>query len=174
VGEDPPFRSAYEHLETDPSPLHFKGSPAHPGERWVTERIVEIYEINHGKLPAIGVLVPRVEDVRKVAVALRALLQEHNIEVEACEDGHVLGDAERVRVFAVEHIKGLEFESAFFLGIDEMAEAAPDLVARYLYVGLSRARSFLGIVYTSQFPRRLQSVRSHFADRESFRYNEAV
>lgn len=168
VGEEPPFRSAYQHLETDPAPLYFKSSLSHPSEQWVAERVVEIYEINRGKLPAVGILVPKVEDVRKVASSLQTILQDHNIEIEACEDGNVLGDSERVRVFAVEHIKGLEFESAFFVDVDEMAEAAPDLVARYLYVGLSRARSFLGITFSTQFPRRLLPIKGHFSDRTTF------
>jgi len=73
-----------------------------------------------------------------------------------------------VRVFAVEHIKGLEFEAVFYANIDQMAEKATNLIERYLYVGLSRARSFLGMTYTTQFPRRLDCVRGHFPDQETF------
>jgi hypothetical protein len=67
-----------------------------------------------------------------------------------------------VRIFPVEHIKGLEFEAVFYVGLDRMAEIHKDLIEKYVYVGLSRARSFLGVVFERQFPIRLKCIERHF------------
>jgi len=48
----------------------------------------------------------------------------------------------QVRVFDVQHIKGLEFEAVFFVGLDRLAKREPDIFAKYLYVGATRAALF--------------------------------
>ena len=95
-------------------------------------------------------------------------LYENSINVEGSANGLSLGNVNRVRVFPVGDIKGLEFEAAFFVDIDRMAEKSPTLIDKFLYVGLSRARSFMGVTYSTQFPRKLSCVRKHFADQRSF------
>lgn len=50
-----------------------------------------------------------------------------------------------MRVFSIEHIKGLEFEAVFFADVDRLAEAQPELFDRYIYVGATRAATFLGL-----------------------------
>ena len=90
------------------------------------------------------------------------------IEVEGAREGNNLGNPARVRVFPVECIKGLEFEAVFHVGLDRMAEIHKELIDKYVYVGLSRARSFLGIAYERQFPQRLQCIQQHFLGRVAF------
>jgi superfamily I DNA/RNA helicase len=74
----------------------------------------------------------------------------------------IVGDAREVRVFDIQHIKGLEFEAVFFVGIDRMAERMPDLFQRYLYVGLTRAATYLGITCDSTLPSALDALRQYF------------
>jgi DNA helicase IV len=50
-----------------------------------------------------------------------------------------------VRVFDVQHIKGLEFEAVFFVDVDKLALERPDLFDKYLYVGATRAATYLGL-----------------------------
>ena len=67
-----------------------------------------------------------------------------------------------MRVFDVQHIKGLEFEAVFFLGIDMLAERAPALFDRYLYVGTTRAATYLGVHCEGDLPHVLQSLEPQF------------
>ena len=67
-----------------------------------------------------------------------------------------------MRVFSVQFIKGLEFEAVFFVGVDRMAALTPGLVDRFIYVGLSRARSFLAVTTQGEFPDELRHVASLF------------
>jgi hypothetical protein len=56
----------------------------------------------------------------------------------------------------------LEFESVFFVGIDHLTESHPDLFDKYLYVGSTRAATYLGLTCTGSLPKVLESLRSHF------------
>ena len=80
----------------------------------------------------------------------------------ACEEGKALGQGSDVRVFDIQHIKGLEFEAVFFVGVDQLAEQKNDLFDRYLYVGATRAASYLGMVCYGKLPEKIQTLSSLF------------
>lgn len=167
----PNFRSAHESSTDDPEPLWYRPTEGNPATKWLAERIVEICDLCSGRLPTTAILVPTKNEVHAVCTDLRELLGPHGIEVQASEDGQALGDGERVRIFPIEFIKGLEFEVAFYVGLDQMAAVHKELVDKYFYVGLSRARSFLGVTCErspKQLPKTLQLVHQHFSDRVSF------
>ncbi len=129
--------------------------------RWLATRIIEIEEAVR-ELPSIAVLVNREADVRPVAEALGEALLDNNIRVIPCPDGQVRGREGAVRVFNVEHIKGLEFEAVFFVGVDTLAANLPDLFDKYLYVGATRAASYLGLTCSGSLPDRLQPLEALF------------
>jgi superfamily I DNA/RNA helicase len=163
VGRPAPFEAGFAASPDDPEPLHHR-TPSHDSAaQWLCKRVGEIYEICGQLLPSIAVLVPSEEEVAPLADLLREpLLEAYGIETEACLDGRILGTQTKVRVFSVQFIKGLEFEAVFFIGADRMAKIAPSLVERFLYVGLTRARSFLGVTTTSGFPSELAHVSNFF------------
>jgi DNA helicase IV len=67
-----------------------------------------------------------------------------------------MGQENDVRVFDVQHIKGLEFEAVFFVGIDRLAARKPVLFDKYLYVGATRAAVYLGLtVEDAELPPKL-------------------
>lgn len=68
-----------------------------------------------------------------MADALNATLAAHNIQVIACREGQAVGQESNVRVFDIQHIKGLEFEAVFFVSIDQLATLHPALFDKYLY-----------------------------------------
>lgn len=74
-----------------------------------------------------------------------------------------VGDPREVRVFDVNNVKGMEFEAVFFVGIDDLAARIPDLFARFLYVGLTRAATYLGVTCDGSLPSSLSTLRRHFA-----------
>lgn len=130
---------------------------------WLAARIKEIEKSVH-KLPSIAVLMNDEEAVRSVAEALKRALEDQNIQVIPCPDGQVRGRDSAVRVFNVQHIKGLEFEAVFFVGIDKLAESHPDLFEKYLYVGATRAATYFGMTCEKDFPAELDSIRDLFRD----------
>ncbi|GHY51174.1 ATP-dependent DNA helicase Rep [Vibrio cholerae] len=140
---------------------------------WLSERITEINNaVNHvgssGStiVPTIAVLVKDESLVEPIARDLNVHLEDVSLTAEACRNGKSLGETKGVRVFSVEHIKGLEFEAVFFIGIDELAILYPETYEKYLYVGVTRAATYLGMTCSNRLPSSLEPLRSLM--RESF------
>ena len=128
---------------------------------WLSQRIQEIEQTMRG-LPSIAVFVNSEEEVSSVATALKDELADQHISVIPCRDGYVRGSESAVRVFNIEHIKGLEFEAVFFVGIDKLVENRPDLFDKYLYVGATRAATYLGITCEQDLPSMMEGLRKLF------------
>lgn len=128
---------------------------------WLADRMREI-ETREGRLPSIAVLVNSEDQLEPLTQALNAALIEINYKAEACKDGKSLGSRETVRVFDIKHIKGLEFEAAFFVDMDALVDAKPDLYGKYLYVGSTRAATYFGLTFRQKIPPQLQILEKHF------------
>jgi hypothetical protein len=146
------------------APTFYQGVDAQDQSRWIANRIEEI-SLLHQDLPSIAVFVPDEAHVAAVALELRTALSETNIEVMACPDGKVLGRDQHVRVFSVDHIKGLEFEAAFFHSVQDLAGDQPDLFDKFLYVGATRAATFLGLTASGALPPILEQITLGLPDR---------
>lgn len=97
---------------------------------WTASRIIEVENILH-RLPSTAVFVNSEDEVEHVSELLEQLLNSKNINVEACKDGRMLGEGQNVRVFSIEHIKGLEFEVVFFVSIDTLYSMDPELLPSF-------------------------------------------
>ena len=144
TGQDEPELPAF--LENEGvSPVLGMGLTALPDlAEWLASRINEIERFSDG-LPSIAVLVNREDELQPLADALNDALAEQAIRAIACPKGQAIGPENDVRIFEVQHIKGLEFEAIFFVNIDALAQAEPDLFERFIYVGATRAATFLGL-----------------------------
>ena len=131
---------------------------------WLAARVGEIERFTH-VLPSIAVLVSEEDDVVPLADALDGFLSSKNIRAIPCARGNMAGQDNDVRVFDVQHIKGLEFEAVFFVGIDRLAEHQPELFDKYLYVGTTRAAMYLGLVTGApELPSRVRSLQAQFIE----------
>lgn len=128
---------------------------------WLADRIREI-ERFVGQLPSTAIFVNTEDDVAPLADALNITLAEHNIQVIACREGQAVGQESNVRIFDIQHIKGLEFEAVFFVSIDQLATLHPALFDKYLYVGTTRAATYLGVTCQGSLPSAIESLRPHF------------
>jgi hypothetical protein len=127
--------------------------------RWLAERIREIVDASNGVMPTIAVLMPHEDGLDDMADALTEELRPVSIKACSYRNGVARGLDQDVRVFSVEHIKGLEFEAVFFLGVDQLAEREADLFGRYLYVGATRAATYLGLTTSdAALPEALQPI----------------
>ncbi len=130
---------------------------------WLAERIAEVESLT-GRLPSIAVLVNDEEQVIPLAAELDTALASSNIRCEPCPGGLARGQDNDVRVFDIRHIKGLEFEAVFFVGVDELARREPDLFDKFLYVGATRAATYLGLTCAGQeLPPTLTAIENLFA-----------
>jgi hypothetical protein len=128
---------------------------------WLMSRIHEI-DLMLQRSTTIAVLVNEEADVEPLAIALNDRLEEISLSAVACKDGKVVGNDRDVRVFDIRHIKGLEFEAVFFVGLDETIAKHPDLFAKFLYVGATRAANYLGVTFARSFPKQVANLAPHF------------
>jgi hypothetical protein len=124
---------------------------------WIAVRIAESEAIS-GTVPSIAILVDAEERVLPLSRAMNDALSHTNITSVPCQGGLSVGQDNQVRVFDVRHIKGLEFEAVFFVGLDRLARDEPDLLAKYLYVGATRAALFLGLTVEEQMPQAIRGL----------------
>ena len=130
--------------------------------RWLRNRIREV-ERALGKVPSIAIFVDGDAQINRLVTTLRPLLLEHNLDVVGCKEGKVVGTDGQIRVFDVQHIKGLEFEAVFFVGVDALSQRLPDLFDKYLFVGSTRAATYLGLTCEGTLPSVLEPLRTHFS-----------
>lgn len=128
---------------------------------WLAQRIREIEQFLE-QMPSIAIFVESEAEVQPLADALNEALAAENAQVVACPKGQVMGQDNDVRVFDVQHIKGLEFEAVFFVGVDRLARIHPELFDKYLYVGTTRAATYLGWTCDNVMPKKIESLRSMF------------
>ena len=153
-------QSAYQ---DDPPPLLLEGADWAGASSWLALRVTEI-EKALGELPSIAVFVNGDDKIGPTVAAAVEPLRDHSIKIVGCPEGRIVGDAQEVRVFDVRHIKGLEFEAVFFIGLDDFAEVEPELFHRFFYVGATRAATYLGITCRNELPDRLKPVRPLFSE----------
>ena len=163
VGEKADFSAAFDNEEETPEPLVFHAKNNRALSDWLVKRIIEIYESNNNRLPSIAVFVADENKIEELYDLINEPLMDESIEVEKCRDGKVLGTSAKVRIFSVEHIKGLEFGAVFLVNADEIGLAHQGLIDKYLYVALTRATAFLGLTYKNSFPPELAVVQNDFA-----------
>jgi len=131
---------------------------------WLAARISEV-ERTTGEMPSIAVFLNEEGKLSEMEVALNRALSSLNVRAKACHGGDTVGSEDEVRIFDIQHIKGLEFEAAFLIGIDELATARPDLFFNYLYVGATRAATFLGMTCNGDsLPPEISTLQEHFCD----------
>lgn len=118
--------------------------------RWLVARIQEIEARTDEQLPTIAVLVPDKAMLDPLTDALNVELAPLSLQAKAYSDGEAIGKTNDIRVFPIEHIKGLEFEAVFFVDVDQLADSQPALFDRYIYVGATRAATFLGLTCSGE------------------------
>ena len=133
---------------------------------WLARRIEEIKN-SLDELPSIAVLVSTEKEVRPLAKALDDALTDQNISVEPCINGLAHSQDNAVRVFDVQHIKGLEFEAVFFVSLDRLEKIYPALFNKYLYVGATRAATYLGITCEQELPSDMTELKESFEEKWS-------
>jgi DNA helicase IV len=72
------------------------------------------------------------------------------------------GNVTEIIIFEMKYIKGMEFQAIFFIDIDMHSSSQPDLLDRYLYVGVSRASFYLAITLNEKLPERFEYLGSLF------------
>lgn len=166
TGTKPDFRSYALEDNKYPEPLYFVNDDDEQRIQWIADRVTEINKVYGDAIPSIALFVKDDAEVTKVAQMLNNnnSITELFISAIPCIGGQILGDKQNIRVFPIQHIKGLEFEAVFFWDIDTIGTVEYDLLDKYIYVGLSRATFYLGITAVNGFPEELMYLKESLSD----------
>ena len=152
IGEDPGYKSFMKSKKV-PLPLEFVSDDEDDKVEWIEQRIKEVYIAYGKKLPSIAIFLNNKNDISDFVDALREtdFIDDTGIEVINGSEGNVLASKNNIRVYPIDVVKGMEFDVVFFHNIDKVS-AGPDLVKRFIYVGVSRAAFFLGVTMSKEMP----------------------
>lgn len=152
IGEDPGYKSFMKSKKV-PLPLEFVSDDEDDKVEWIEQRIKEVYIAYGKKLPSIAIFLNNKNDISDFVDALREtdFIEDTGIEVINGSEGNVLASKNNIRVYPIDVVKGMEFDVVFFHNIDKVS-AGPDLVKRFIYVGVSRAAFFLGVTMSKEMP----------------------
>ena len=138
--KDAPYES-YVTLEQEASPLLIKSDDRTEKIRWLVDRINSIQR-KAGYQPATAIFYP--SDDKSEIEEFADELQSY-ITVDSCFST----TDNKIIVYPLSLVKGLEFEVAFFYDLDSIKST--EMQQRYLYVGLSRATFYLGATSSSHW-----------------------
>lgn len=140
-----PAYKAFMKSNKVPAPLVYVNENEHEKIGWISKRISEVYRAYGEQLPSIAIFVndkgyiPRfVENLQNTE-----FLKKNGIKVlDGTKDNKNVEN--RICVYPIDVVKGMEFDVVFFHNIDN-SSANTEILKRYIYVGVSRAAFFLGI-----------------------------
>ena len=144
LGYNPTYHSEIEKCDTEPKPLMFVSADEEIKAKWISERILDIWDIYDEELPSVAIFVGDDVNISEFVQRITDIGILSGIDVVDCSGDRQLQNKEMIRVFRLSEVKGMEFEAAFFYDIDKAILSHDEqLMRRYLYVGISRATSHL-------------------------------
>jgi superfamily I DNA/RNA helicase len=158
---EPGFYAAQKDDKDDPEALVFISPDFDAKVNWVAQRIAELYHIYEKIIPNIAIFVRNNDQIEKLTKALNdnEILIRNMIHVKGCVGEGEIGSAEFIRIFNINLIKGMEFETVFFMDVDEYGRDEMEMLDKLIYVGVSRATYYLAITLNDSFPERLAPVK---------------
>lgn len=164
--ELPEYRSKKAMSSDEPKPLLYISKTESSRLSWIANRINDIITIyKEIAKPTIAIFVSEEQLVLPTTELLVNKFDKLNLEVKIipCLEGKDLGNEFAIRVFSIEHIKGLEFEAVFFHNLDGLEKninIQEDLALKFLYVGISRATFYLAVTASDSFKGNLMFLNS--------------
>jgi superfamily I DNA/RNA helicase len=174
-GKHPGFHASEPDDLLDPDPLLLIQDNFNEKINWIAERISELYEIYGNTIPNIAVFVKDNQQIEIVVSALNRtdLLMRNFITAKSCLGESEIGSADYIRVFNISLIKGMEFESVFFIDVDEYIEDEAGLLDKLIYVGVSRATYYMAITLQRTFPQKLLPIKKYLKEKGNWSTNVA-
>lgn len=152
TGKEAPYNAYISSYENEPQPLLFKSDDDDEKTTWIAKRIIAMAK--KYSLPATAIFYP-INDknaIEEFTEQLNDIINEKggDFTIISCFENR---EGEKVVVYPLNLVKGLEFEAAFFFNLDQIAN--PTMQERFLYVGLSRATFYLGATSSSNWDTEL-------------------
>ena len=160
LGRPAPYE-CYLKNEDTPKPLWLESDDIDEKAEWITQRVLEI-NTKYGQMPTIAIFTKDKMTCEHLKEALDDCddLTKAGIQVKVCSEESLAGN-KILRIFPIDEVKGMEFESVFFYDIDDIESTR--LVNKYLYVGISRAAFYLAVTSNGHSQRINELLSGYFS-----------
>jgi len=145
LGETPLYR-AYLQSEKVPAPLVFIDENETSKIQWISKRIEEVFRAYGEQMPSVAIFVTDKGYIPDFIERLQScsFFSDKGVKVlDGTKEGRTSTE-NHICVYPINVVKGMEFDVVFFHNIDH-ASVGPELMKRYIYVGVSRAAFFLAV-----------------------------
>lgn len=146
IGHPSPYDCHISASELTPRPLWIDSDDIDETAEWMSDRILEVHKA-YGQLPSIAIFTKNADEAKLLKEAFDEIssLESAGIDVYDCSGNNAnLKDNDKVRIFSIDNVKGMEFDVVFFYNIDSIS-GNTDMINKYLYVALSRAAFFMAV-----------------------------
>lgn len=146
LGHPSPYDCHISASEQTPKPLWFDSDDIEETAEWMAGRILEVHKA-YGQLPSIAIFTKNADEAKALKETFDEIpsLESAGIDVYDCSGSNAnLKDNDKVRIFSIDNVKGMEFDVVFFYNIDGIS-GNTDMINKYLYVALSRAAFFMAV-----------------------------
>ncbi len=148
------FRSQFESSVLEPWPILYINVREDQTLDWIAKSVRDIRSDYGDIKTTIAIFVNRASEVEPMVRELRLRFLNERINIANSQDG-ILKDAD-LGVFCIDEIHGVEFEAVIFHRFDELNTLfSPEIMARKLYVALTRATFYLAITAEDDLPDEL-------------------
>lgn len=145
--EPAPYTSGLKNEYYAPKPFAFVSEDEDEKIDWIANQISSIHS-HYEEFPSIAIFINDDQNPEEFIEALGSHPEMQELDIHDGTSG-AQGRSDVVRVFRLSQVKGMEFEIGIFHNIDLATADDESLLRRYLYVGISRARSMLGATFNS-------------------------
>ena len=157
--EYPDYNSDKEKSDNEPKPLLLISDDEEEKAEWISNCILDIFNAYDKELPSIAIFVGDDVNIQNFIRRITDLDILNGIDVVDCSGNKDIQSKEMVRIFRLSEVKGMEFEAVFFYDIDQAIKGiSPELMRRFLYVGISRATSHLGATMCNE----VEGIKKYF------------
>lgn len=165
TGKNSPYTSTEEDSAAIPYPLWYRNDDEEEKGFWIIQRILELKRFYEGAMPSVAVFVDKKDTVQRLTEILKdedgeAELEAAGIDVVDCSNELTDAAPDKVRIFPIEMVKGLEFQVVFFHDIEKIPNSK--ILDKYLYVGLSRATYHMAVTSGTELNEKTTAIAALF------------
>ena len=161
TGKRAQYKCYLQDEKNTPDPLWYENNSMEAKASWIAKRVLEVKKA-YNKVPSIAIFVNNKSEAQNLHDAFQNddSLIIAGIDVINCTANDELTKPDSIRIFLIDRVKGMEFETVFFYNIDEVIQT--NLINQFLYVGLSRATFYLAVTSNELSNQQLMELSEKF------------
>ncbi|MFZ1703731.1 MAG: hypothetical protein WAT79_05260 [Saprospiraceae bacterium] len=158
TNKDAEYQAYLSKHVAEPKPLFYINENLKGRLKWILNRLQDVYKSYGESLPSTAIFVSSKNQINEITKNLNELKNVGNYSIISYNsDDNLNKKSNTAMVFSIDQIKGLEFEVAFFVDLQDISQHIDnqEQILRYIFIGLSRAAYYFAITGPEKFKGQL-------------------